>query len=86
MKTMVSVCLAGENCNYYGGNNWNENVLQLMADNETIIVFPEQMGGFPTPRISAENKEGMFTVRDDQIVNVMFREGAGKFLEVNGTG
>ena len=44
MKIMVSACLAGENCKYNGGNNRNEKVLQLMAENEVIIVCPEQMG------------------------------------------
>ena len=41
MTTMVSACLAGENCKYNGGNNRNETVLQLMEDNEEItdILF-----------------------------------------------
>lgn len=52
MKIMISACLAGENCKYNGGNNRNEKVLQLMAENEVITVCPEQMGGLPTPRRS----------------------------------
>ena len=54
MKIMVSACLAGENCKYNGGNNRNEKVLRLMADNEAITVCPEQMGGLMTPRVPAE--------------------------------
>ena len=50
MKIMISACLAGENCKYNGGNNRNEKVLHLMAENEVIKVCPEQMGGLPTPR------------------------------------
>ena len=59
MKIMVSACLAGENCKYNGGNNRNDKVLRLMADNDVITVCPEQMGGLPTPRVPAEIKEGM---------------------------
>ena len=61
MKVMVSACLAGENCKYNGGNNRNEKILRLMADNDVITVCPEQMGGLPTPRVPAEIKEGVVT-------------------------
>ena len=56
---MVSACLAGENCKYNGGNNRNKKVLQLMAENEVITVYPEQMGGLPTPRVPSEIKYGV---------------------------
>ena len=36
---MVSACLTGENCKYNGGNNRNEEVVQLMADNEVVFVM-----------------------------------------------
>ena len=36
MKIMVSACLTGENCKYNGGNNRNEKILRLMADNDVI--------------------------------------------------
>lgn len=82
MKVMVSACLAGENCKYNGGNNRNEKVLQLMADNDVITVCPEQMGGLPTPRVPAEIKDGVVTTRDGQIVDEEFRAGAMKCLEI----
>ena len=41
MKIMVSACLAGESCKYNGGNNRNEKVLQLMAENEVCAVREE---------------------------------------------
>ena len=46
MKIMISACLAGENCKYNGGNNRNEKVLQLLAENEVITVCPEHMDAF----------------------------------------
>ena len=82
MKVMVSACLTGENCKYNGGNNRNEKVLRLMADNDVITVCPEQMGGLPTPRIPAEIKDGVVTAKDGRIVDAQFRAGAAKCLEI----
>ena len=82
MKIMVSACLAGENCKYNGGNNRNEKALQLMAENEVITVCPEQMGGLPTPRVPSEIKDSVVTTKDGRIVDVEFRTGAAKCLEI----
>ena len=82
MKVMVSACLTGENCKYNGGNNRNEKVLRLMADNDVITVCPEQMGGLPTPRVPAEIKEGVVTAGDGRIVDAQFRDGAAKCLRI----
>ena len=79
---MVSACLAGENCKYNGGNNRNEKVLHLMADNEVITVCPEHMGGLPTPRVPSEIKDGVVTAKDGRIVDKEFRIGASKCLEI----
>ena len=79
---MVSACLAGENCKYNGGNNRNEKILQLMEKNEVITVCPEQMGGLPTPRVSAEIRDGVVTAKDGRIVDSEFRVGAAKCLEI----
>ena len=84
MKIMVSACLAGENCKYNGGNNRNEKVLRLMADNQAITVCPEQMGGLPTPRVPSEIKDGLVTAKDGRIVDAEFRAGAVKCLEIAG--
>ena len=82
MKIMVSACLAGENCKYNGGNNWNEKVRRLMKENEVIMVCPEQMGGLLTPRVPSEIKDGVVTARDGRIVDKEFRAGAAKCLEI----
>ena len=82
MKIMVSACLAGENCKYNGGSNRNEKVLQLMADHEVITVCPEQIGGLPTPRVPSEIRYGVVTAKDGRIVDVEFRAGAAKCLEI----
>ena len=54
LKIIVSACLAGENCKYNGGNNWNDKVMALYKENEIITVCPEVMGGLPTPRVPSE--------------------------------
>ena len=82
MKFMVSACLMGENCKYNGGNNRNDKVIRLMAGNDVVPVCPEQMGGLPTPRVSAEIKNGIVTAKDGRIVDGEFRLGAIKCLEI----
>ena len=82
MKFMVSACLMGENCKYNGGNNRNDKVIRLMAGNDVVPVCPEQMGGLPTPRVSAEIKNGIVTAKDGRIVDGEFRIGAIKCLEI----
>lgn len=79
---MISACLAGENCKYNGGNNRNEKILRLMAENEVITVCPEQMGGLPTPRVPSEIRDGVVTAKDGRIVDKEFRAGAAKSLEI----
>jgi len=82
MKIMVSACLAGENCKYNGGNNRNEKVLCLMAENEAVCVCPEQLGGLPTPRVPSEICGGVVTAGDGRIVDAEFRAGAERCLAI----
>ena len=53
----VSACLAGINCKYNGGNNYDERILKLVKEGKAIPVCPEQLGGLPTPRIPSEVKK-----------------------------
>lgn len=82
MKIMVSACLAGENCKYNGGNNRNEKVMALLAESEIINVCPEQMGGLPTPRVPSEIQNGEVINRDGISVDMEYRLGAEKCLEI----
>lgn len=82
MRIMVSACLAGENCKYNGGNNRNEKVMALFAENEIITVCPEQMGGLPTPRVPSEIRNGEVINRDGISVDKEYRLGAEKCLEI----
>jgi uncharacterized protein YbbK (DUF523 family) len=50
---LVSACLAGINCKYNGKNNLNRKIQKLVKEGKAIPVCPEQLGGLPTPRESA---------------------------------
>ena len=52
---LVSACLAGVNCKYDGGNNYNEKIMELVRNGEAILVCPEQLGGLSTPRVRLRN-------------------------------
>jgi len=47
---LVSMCLAGINCNYKGESKPNEKVKELIRKGKAIPICPEQLGGLPTPR------------------------------------
>jgi len=82
MKIMVSACLLGENCKYNGGNNRNQELLNLLSGHEIIPVCPEVMGGLPVPRIPAEIVNGTVINRENISVDKSFRQGAEKALEI----
>ena len=41
MRLAVSACLIGENCNYNGGDNYSEKVIDYIKGNEVLSVCPE---------------------------------------------
>ena len=63
-KILVSACLLGLNSKYDAGNNRNEKVLKYLEDKQVIPIYPEIMGGLPTPRIGAEQKDGKVYMED----------------------
>ena len=83
---LVSACLAGINCKYNGGNNYNEKIFEMVKNGKAMPVCAEQLGGLSTPRIPVEikiidgkkhaiNKEG-------QDVTEQFEKGAREILEL----
>ena len=82
MRIMVSACLVGENCKYNGGNNRNEELLNLLSGHEVIAVCPEVLGGLPTPRQPSELQNGRVISRNGQDVDAAFRLGAEKCLAI----
>lgn len=55
---LVSSCLLGRNCKYNGGNNYNQSVVERLAEAEIIPVCPETLGGLSIPRSPSEIKGG----------------------------
>lgn len=55
---LVSSCLIGLKTRYDGNTNLNESVRELVELGGAIPVCPEQLGGLPTPRLSAEFRGG----------------------------
>ena len=82
---LVSACLAGINCKYNGGNNFNQKVFELVKEGKAIPICPEQLGGLQTPRNSAECKiiDGKMHVIDNKNNDVteQFEKGAKEVLD-----
>ena len=82
---LVSACLAGINCKYSGGNNYNEKIFNLVKQGEAIPVCPEQLGGLQTPRTPVEikiiNKKRYVINKNGLDVTENFEKGANEVLE-----
>lgn len=84
MKILVSSCLLGENVKYSGGNNFSENLIEILKkyDMEVIKICPEVMGGLNVPRKPAEIKEKDIVTNEGKSVKKEFYRGAEKVLEL----
>ena len=81
-KVLVSACLLGNDCRYDGGNCHNKNVIAYLRDKEAIVICPEQLGGFTTPRPPAEiNGRSILTAKGED-VTIGFMDGAQKALAI----
>lgn len=69
---LVSACLCGVNCKYSGGNNYNEECLELVKGGKAILICPEQLGGLTTPRCPAEI---VGTIDESGKAKVLTKEG-----------
>lgn len=83
---LVSACLAGINCKYNGGNNYNKKVFNLVKEGKAIPVCAEQLGGLTTPRVAAEicyidGKRHVLT-KTGKDVTEQFEKGAQEILEL----
>lgn len=83
---LVSACLAGINCKYNGGNNYNEKIFNLVKEGKAIPVCAEQLGGLTTPRIASEVKyiDGKRCVinKAGEDVTKQFEKGAKEILDL----
>lgn len=55
---LVSACLLGENCKFNGKNNYNQDVVEFLLDEEIVPIYSEILADMPTPRDPAELVDG----------------------------
>lgn len=77
---LVSACLTGKDCKWDGGNNRNEELLELMERYRDTVEFhlicPEQMGGLSTPRPASEIR-----MTDRAVINTEGRDVTAEFVK-----
>ena len=74
-KIVVSACLMGRNCKYNGGNNYNENLVEMLKDKDIIEVCPEVAAGMPVPRPAVEIFNGRVIREDGSDWDEVYRKG-----------
>ncbi|WP_019119471.1 DUF523 domain-containing protein [Brevibacillus massiliensis] len=89
---LVSSCLAGLECRYNGTHSQVEKIRDLVKQNQAMMVCPELLGGFATPREPAEIAGGTgddvlagrarVIAKSGEDVTEMYLEGAYKTLEL----
>jgi uncharacterized protein YbbK (DUF523 family) len=77
---LVSACLLGLPCRYDGTGKADERLFALAKTHLLIPVCPEQLGGLPTPRPSAERYGARVITRDERDVTTAFTKGADQVL------
>ncbi|MCR5163800.1 MAG: DUF523 domain-containing protein [Thermoguttaceae bacterium] len=82
MKILVSACLLGRNCKYDGGNNFRQNVVDLLRGHEVVEVCPEVMAGRSIPRKPIELLNGKFIEEDGTDVDAQVQRGVQDALEI----
>lgn len=76
-RVLVSLCLLGAACRYDGRDNGID-LAGLMGRAELIPICPEQLGGLPTPRASAERRGDDVVTREGGDVTAAFERGAAQ--------
>lgn len=88
---ICSACLLGIKCRYDGKSKPNKKVLKMAKKEVLIPVCPEQLGGLPTPRETAEitgdgskvlDKKAMVITKSGKDVTKNFVKGAEEVLKL----
>ena len=79
---LCSACLLGIKCRYDGRSKPNEKVIKLSKKEIFIPVCPEQLGGLPTPRKPAEQRENKVITKSGKDVTQNFKRGAKQVLKL----
>ncbi|WP_352417807.1 DUF523 domain-containing protein [Proteiniborus sp.] len=76
---IISACLAGVNCRYDGGNNFEPHIVKLLNEGKAILVCPEQLGGMTTPRLPCEIVGDNYGSK--KVVNIEGKDFTKEFLK-----
>jgi uncharacterized protein YbbK (DUF523 family) len=79
---LCSACLLGVKCRYDGRSRPHEKVLALAEEDVIIPVCPEQLGGLPTPRLPAEQRNGKVFDKSGNDVTAQYAAGAEEVLRL----
>ena len=79
---IVSACLIGVACRYDGKSFPSDYAIELAKKGLAIPVCPEQLGGLPTPRNSAEIVEGRVKDKNGKDYTQAFELGAKEALKI----
>jgi len=79
---LCSACLLGVKCRYDGGSKKNLKVVRLSKKYTLVPVCPEQLGGLPTPRKSAQIKGSRVLTKSGNDVTKNFAIGARETLKI----
>lgn len=82
---LVSACLLGERCKYNGGHNYNQALVDYVADKDVIAVCPEVLAGLPTPREPVELVDGHVLDKMGNCYDDLFEKGIERCVnEISG--
>lgn len=79
---IVSACLAGVKCGGDGSARPCQKVIDLVKHGKAIPVCPEQLGGLPTPRVPAEQRNNKVFTEEGKDVTREFKKGAEEALKI----
>nr|MDH3097996.1 DUF523 domain-containing protein [Bacillus velezensis] len=87
---LVSSCLGGIECRYNGSHAASEKIRRLVEEKKAVMVCPELLGGFTTPREPAEiiggtgedvlNGTAKIVTASGEDVTALYMDGAEKTL------
>ena len=78
---LVSACLLGDNCKYNGGNNYNQNVVDLVKNKNVIKVCPEILANLPLPRKPVEISNDKIITKDKVDMTKLYMNSAKKAMQ-----
>ena len=79
---LVSACLLGEKCKYNGGHNYNQALVDYVADKEVVAICPEVLAGLPTPREPVELVDGHVLDKRGNCYDDLFDKNKADIIEL----